>query len=257
MTGGIATGRGAPVSLAVPAGAAAAILTAVVLVPVRETAFGNTNAALVQVVVVSAAGSLGGRRAGIATSVAAAMSYNFFLTRPYLSLHVAAVTDVITIGLLLVVGLVVGSFADRRRRTLDRLRGQTDSTERLERIARLLVSELDHAQLCAAVAAELRDELGLRAARWCPVLGATGLPVLERSGWVGAAVHRYGASGYELPASGVELPVEFAGARLGAFELVPEPGVGVSGEQRRVAVALADLLASALARGAGAQPWLS
>jgi K+-sensing histidine kinase KdpD len=236
---------------ALPGGAFAALILGAAMTPLRETAFGNTNAALLMVVVIAAAASLGGRAAGVVTALTAALSFNFFLTRPYLSVHIADPTDAITVALLVFVGLVIGAFAHRRKRVLAQLRTQTDSTERLERIAQLLVSELTHDQLCEAVAEELREQLELKSARWRPISDPTGLPIMDRTGWVEEPVHRHRGAGFLLPEQGVELPVEFAGARLGAFELVPETGFGVSADQRRVAIALSDLLASALARSSG------
>jgi K+-sensing histidine kinase KdpD len=240
--------------LIAPVGAIAALATAALLSPLRDTAFGNTNAALVLVVVVAAAASLGGRGAGAITALVAALSFNFLLTRPYLSLHVADATDVTSVVLLLVVGLLIGEFARSRAHRLGQLRRSAESTHRLEHIARLMVSDLDQPALCEAVTAEICNELDLADATW-HLHGLSGdRPVMSASGWIddsGTLHHR--AGGFELPATGVELPVSFAGAHLGTIVLAPRPGVGVSAEQRRVAVALADLLASALARGNAAR----
>ena len=74
----------------------------------------------------------------------------------------------------------------------------------------------------------------------------TGLPVLDRTGWIDGGPHRYGRAGFELPAQGVALPVRYGGALLGTLLLRPAPGVGTSPDQRSVAVALADLLAAEL-----------
>ena len=236
--------------LVTPLGGLGALAVAALRTPLRETAFGNTNAALVLVVVVAAAASVGGRRAGAVTAIVAALSYNFLLTRPYLSLHVDDATDLTTVILLLVVGLVVGEFARSRAQRLGDLERSTASTQRLEHIARLLVSDLSEAELCAAVTAEIRQELDVAEATWRPS-DLSGLhPVMTTTGWVdGGAVLRHHEHGFELPADGVELPVAYAGAHLGTIDLTPRAGVGVSADQRRVAVALADLLASALARG--------
>ena len=231
-------------------GGLSALAVAALLTPLRETSFGNTNAALVLVVVVAAAASLGGRRAGAVTAIVAALSYNFLLTRPYLSLHVDDATDLTTVVLLLVVGLVVGEFARSRARRLGQLARSTSSMQRLERIARLMVSDLTEDALCTAVTAEIRAELDVAAATWRPTELSGALPVMSETGWVGGGdVLHHHEGGFELPAEGVEMPVSFAGAQLGVIELVPRMGAGVSAEQRRVAVAMADLLASALARG--------
>lgn len=61
----------------------------------------NANVVLVLVVVLTAALTLGGRGPGMATAVVAAMSFDFFHTRPYLSLNISSQDDVETAGLLL------------------------------------------------------------------------------------------------------------------------------------------------------------
>jgi hypothetical protein len=113
-----------------------------------------------------------------------------------------------------------------------------------------MVSDRSQDDLCAAVSREIADELDVAAATWRPSGLSGDRPVMTESGWVdGGDLLRHHHDGFELPADGVELPVSYAGAQLGTIELTPRPGTGVSPEQRRVAVALADLLASALARG--------
>jgi hypothetical protein len=54
-------------------------------------------------------------------------------------------------------------------------------------------------------------------------------------------------AGFELPEQGCEIPVSGRGRLLGRFVLEPRPGVGVSLEQRVVAVALADQVGATLA----------
>jgi hypothetical protein len=234
--------------LIAPLGAILAIGVAAVMSPLRNTSFGNTNAALVLVVVIAAAASMGGRGAGALTAISAALSYNFFLTRPYQSLHINDTKDVVSVVLLLGVGLVVGEFARSRGRNLGRIKRHAESAHRLERVAAILVTEAGVEQLADAVSAEIQAELNLAEVRWESNF-ATGRPVMERSGWIPATVHRHTGDGFELPRDGVDLPVSFAGARLGTLVLIPQADVGVSVDQRRVALALADLLASGLARG--------
>ena len=232
-------------------GAIAAIAVAALLTPLRETAFGNTNAALVLVVVVAATASHGGRAAGAVSALIAALSYNFFLTRPYLSLHIDHTTDVVTVLLLVVVGLVVGEFARNRFRRDRQLRRTTAGSHRLERVARLMSDGMRGDELANAFAHEIAEELDAREVRWQPGSEPTGLPVIEPSGWIPSSIHHHQAEGFELPADGGELPVLFAGSQVGSMLLTPSPGVGVSIDERRVAVALVDLLGSAIGRNEG------
>lgn len=75
----------------------------------------QTNAALCLVLVVIGAAYTGGRWAGGATAIASAISFAFFLTAPYQSLAIDSTDDVLTTGLLLAVGLAVGTIATSRR----------------------------------------------------------------------------------------------------------------------------------------------
>jgi K+-sensing histidine kinase KdpD len=93
----------------------APVAVAVLLVPIRSDV-DNANLALVLVLVVVAAAILGGRRAGAVAAVVATFSFDFFLTEPYLSMHVESSDDVETVLILLGVGLLVGAVASRGRR---------------------------------------------------------------------------------------------------------------------------------------------
>ena len=78
--------------------------------------FDTTNAALVLTIAVVAVAALGGRAAGVVTALAAVASFDFFHTRPYLSLAIDSREDVETSILLLVVGLLVGTIATAGQR---------------------------------------------------------------------------------------------------------------------------------------------
>lgn len=58
-------------------------------------------------VVVAGAAKVGGRVAGSTAALISAMSFDFFHTRPYLSLKVENTTDLLVMVMLLCVGLVV------------------------------------------------------------------------------------------------------------------------------------------------------
>jgi hypothetical protein len=96
------------------AGPLAAMLLGSVLIPLRERlpASNLTYPFVILIIVVSA---LGGRAAGVVTAVVAALSLNFFLTRPYLTLHIEARQDVIAFGGLAACGLVGAALASPER----------------------------------------------------------------------------------------------------------------------------------------------
>ena len=98
-----------------------------------------------------------------------------------------------------------------------------------------------------SVQAELIGLLSLRDCRYETPPFDSELPVLERNGAI-AGDHRHWIGGeYTLPAQGAEIPVLGRGRSFGRLVLVPDLSVGVSIEERIVAVALADQLGAAFA----------
>jgi hypothetical protein len=74
----------------------------------------------------------GGGLAAILTAVAAALSFNYFHTQPYLSFDVAARQDVISVVLLGAAGVVVGEFGSRatnRARRAARLASEREDVD--------------------------------------------------------------------------------------------------------------------------------
>ena len=226
--------------------ALAPVIVSLVLVPIRSEV-DNANLALILVLVVVAAAIVGGRRAGAVAAIMATLSFDFFLTKPYLSLKVETSNDVETVLILLGVGLLVGAVASRRRRA-ERERDQAaDAIEHVHRVADLVARNAPLVQVADAVRRELRELLSLHdcVLEFPPFLYA--MPRLERGGNVDASEQRWFASGIALSPDGVELPVLERGDETARFVLVGNPEVSVSIEERVAAVALADQLGSALA----------
>jgi hypothetical protein len=232
----------------VAAGALAPIVVGALLVAVRGVA-DNANIALALVVVVVAVGALGGRLTGAVAAITAAVSFNFFHTRPYLSLRIAAADDVETMTLLLVIGLIVGQVAAVARRRAAEARNGREELERLWRIAERAVSVDDPGDLLREAQVELRALLLLQECWWDPRQEPSTLPVLQPAGvFDRGRVHRLVGGDFELPQGGFDVPVRGQGEVLGSFRCVPTAGVGVGPLRRRTAVVLADIVALA-ARG--------
>jgi len=224
----------------------APVVVAVLLVPIRSEV-DNANLALLLVLVVVAAAIFGGRRAGAVAAISATLSFDFFLTKPYLSLKVETSNDFETVLILLGVGLLVGAVASRRRRA-ERERDQAaDAIEHVHRVADLVARDASLDEVADAVTHELRVLLSLHDCflEFPPFLYAR--PRLERGGNVDASEQRWFASGIALSPDGVELPVLERGAETARFVLVGNPDVSVTIEERVAAVALADQLGTALA----------
>jgi two-component system sensor histidine kinase KdpD len=102
-------------------GAFGAFILALVLIPLRELTSAS-NLAFAFVVVTIVVAELGGRAPALVTAVVSAMSLNFFLTRPYLTLLIDDQDDVIAFLALLACGLVAAAFGRRRARSAEAAR---------------------------------------------------------------------------------------------------------------------------------------
>lgn len=97
-------------------GVAASLLIGILIEPFRRT-IGLENVTIVYLATVVVTAVTGGRAAGLFTAIAAALSYDFFLTTPYHSLVINSPAQVITVALLLATGLAAG-LAGRGRQHL-------------------------------------------------------------------------------------------------------------------------------------------
>lgn len=222
------------------------VLVAGALVGIRGEII-NANVALILVIVVLLAAVAGGRGAGVVGAISAALSFDFFHTRPFNSLSINSADDVETTVLLVIAGLVAGEIAVRARRSRVAAEEGRSEISRIHRIAELAARGDDAADVILAVQAELSQLLSLQDCRFEAPPFTSALPELERTGAVNVAVRRYSHGAFELPDDGVSLPVLGRGRLVGRFVLDPTRGVGVSLERRVVAVALADQVGSVLA----------
>lgn len=96
------------------AGPLLAIVLGVALTPFREsTTASNLSFAFVLLTICVAA--FGGRGAGVATALVSALSMDFFLTRPYMSLRIQENHDLVAFAGLTVCGLVAASLGSPQR----------------------------------------------------------------------------------------------------------------------------------------------
>jgi len=224
--------------------AALAIGVAAALVPVR-TELGGANVALLLVMIVVAAATVGGRVAGVVTGLSAAVAFNFFHTKPYLTVRVDAFKDIVTIGLIVIIGFAVGELGVARSRQSAFRRAHLQAVHSLEEVGALVSSGTSVEQVWPVVREALTKVLRLRGVRF-ESEESDPLPMVERDGQVDVADKRFTGQGFALPAQGAALSVDADGRHLGRLVLLPDPRVGVTREQRRAAVALADQLAIAL-----------
>jgi K+-sensing histidine kinase KdpD len=235
------------VAVAVPPGLAAA------LIPIRAQ-LDPTNVALVLVVVVVAVACFGSRMAAAVAALCSAAWFDFFHTRPYLSFTINKHEDLVTAGLLLVTGLVVGELAVRaQQHKAAAVRGSNDIA-RIHGVAELVAAGEPADFVVMAVATELRDLLDLADCSYDPDMKPDPKPLaeIERSGAVHFGQFRWAVDHIGLPGKQVVLPIQSGGRKYGRYLLQPTPGHPLDFDLRVVAVALADQVGAALA-GTGAR----
>lgn len=228
-----------------PLAVGAPIAVGALLVGVRGE-IDSANVALIMVLTVVAVAAFTGRGPAAMAALVAAASYEFFFTRPYLSLRIHSGDDVLTTVILLVIALVVGQVGAVARRRAFETADALEESARLRRVAARLARGESAPDLIAAVTDEVSQLLMLRSCTFEEHPTDASLPVLDRDGHVATTAYKLVDGGFALPDGGVRLPVVGADRELGSLVLVGDPEVGVSLEQRLVAVALADQLASVL-----------
>ncbi len=228
-------------------GIIATLLLAGVLGGVRP-AVEQANAVLLLVLVVIGAAYVGGRVAGVATALAAAVSFDFFLTEPYRSLAIKHPGNVLATVLLAIVGLAVGGIARGRTDARDRATTAGDEIASVHRVTRAAAGGADVHRLVASVEDEVAKALRLAECRFEALPPSPPVPVLEATGRVDAPYVHLG-DGFALPPEGVAIEVRAEGGTLGwLVGRPPSHPTGVSLDRRRAALILADHLGQALAR---------
>ena len=206
--------------------------------------------ALVLAVTVAVAGRVGGREGGVAAALISAVAFNFFHTRPYLSLHIESRADVETVIILLAVGVIVGTVAAREHRYNVSTSEYDDELRSIHQVSVMVADGAEPLAVVGAATDALRTVLHLRACRYEDAPFAATYPSLNRHGSTGGGLATYIATrtGLELPAEGVVLPVRSAGETVGRFVLSPTPGFGVSRHARLAAVVVADHVGTVFGR---------
>jgi two-component system sensor histidine kinase KdpD len=238
-----------------------------VLIPLRSLTSAS-NLAFVFMAFTIVVAELGGRSAAVVTAVVSAMTLNFFLTEPYMSLQINKADDVVAFGALAVCGLIAAAFG-RRREQMSELAGRAgDELQVLDK----LVGRLRAGAPLDDVLDELRKSFGLRA---IVLRDDTERPVAAALGGQAAASMpetdiapdtflpadesrlRFGLRGLRLPEGGGRLWLRAGGgvaggvASLDIWEEDPE-GFGMS-EARTLTIA-ASILGLELARRQSKRP---
>jgi hypothetical protein len=200
--------------------------------------------ALILAITVVAGAQIGGRLGGVLSALMAATSFDFFHTKPYLSLKITDARDIETTVLLLVVGLTVGALADRLRLERMFLREGAKASVAVGRV--LAVAADGRAEdVELSVRAELLELLGLQSCSFTTEMVT--LTTIDRVGTITRSGRVTLGGDFALPVEGVALPVTWNDHCFGYLTAIPVPGAIVMATHRRAAVAMAEVLGLAMA----------
>ncbi len=198
------------------AGCLGSMALGIALIPLR-TLTTASNLAFVFLAFTIVVAELGGRGAALATAVVSAMSLNFFLTEPYLTLTISKPDDVVAFFALAACGLIAAAFGKRRERWSEVADRAGQELEALKR----LVEQLRNGAPLDKILGDLKRSFGL------------GALVLRDAGDRVLAAAPAGASPGSIPETQLSLdtllPADEARVRFGARgPRLPEGGGSLS-----------------------------
>jgi hypothetical protein len=196
-------------------GGVGAIALGILLIPFR-TLTAASNLAFVFLIFTIVVAELGGRTAGLVTAVVSALSLNFFLMEPYLTLTITKPDDIIAFVALAVSGLVAAAFGRQRARSSQLVSRARHELEALEQSAEGLVTgaplegvldNLRRAFRLGGVVLRDGDERLLCAVPPASVARPAPAVALDPRTFLGTpeGVHRLGRRGLRLPEGGGRL----------------------------------------------------
>ena len=241
------------------AGFVVSLLVGVALRPLRESA-GLENVVVVYVIVVALAAAIGGRMAGLATSLSAALAYNWFFTTPYETLRVDSAEQVATVVLLFVAGLLASLGGRATRRARVEAREEADVLQVLTAVNLTAARRGIKADVVAVEALrDLLDARSVRVVRDGPegdlVVASAGqpaddldldrLPHLDEEGRIPSGHRRSVGGTLVLPAEGAVVDLVRRDRRVGALVIIPAEDRPILRETRLGIAAVAHALANA------------
>ena len=181
-------------------------------------------------------------------AIVAAASFDFFFTKPYLTLRIDNAKDFEVTLVLLAVALVAGGTTARTRREKRIALSHDMDVDAIRRVLDV-AGERSVEDVELAVRAELLKLLELSDCTF--TVNQVAVPELGETGGLPGHVFTHRRDGFQLPPHGMAIPVTAAGERVGSLVCSPLPGVGVDLARRRTGVALAHILGLAIVAGAG------
>jgi K+-sensing histidine kinase KdpD len=218
---------------------------AVALIPWRSR-LDTADCALFLVVAIVAVASTGNRVAALVSAFVAALSFDFFLTRPYYSFRISRHQDLITELLLLVVGVAVGELAARGRAHQKAASESRKTVALLHSATESMATGQEPQAVIDHASAELMQLLSLRSCFFTRQHPVNISARITAQGEVMVGTQSWDTDDLGLPTSRVYLPVRAQGWLLGHFVLTPTQGRPVAAQQLLAAVAIADLVGAVL-----------
>ena len=241
-------------------GGLAAIALGAALVPLREWTSAS-NLAFVFLLLTILMAELGGPTAAVVTAIVSAMSLNFFLTVPYLTLMIDKPDDVVAFAALLVCGLVAAAFGRSRARSSAAARRSRHAVETLAQITSALQRGMAKDDVLRRLRAAfelgrivLRDGHDRVVAADPPTADAPA-PAAETLAAdtllePDSVPHRWAARGFRLPRGGGRLRLDTPAGPV-TLELWEGNPDGLGHDARRALTVAAHLLAADLATRRG------
>lgn len=217
----------------------APVAVAAAWVPVRND-LPSTDVALLLVVTVAAAATLGGRSSALIASFAGVVAFDYFDTAPYGRLLIARPRDEVTAAVLLAVGLLIGALAAGRRRYQEDARKGAEDFTVLASAARLASGGEDSGIVIGALAGELTSRLDLEDCEFVAGRPDGDRPSISREAEVTGA-----GPGPARPE--LDLPVWVGDRVVAHFRLRLKPGSVPPPDRLRAAVGIAEQAGAVLA----------
>ncbi len=235
-------------------GGLGAMALGVALIPLRGVTSAS-NLAFVFLAFTIVVAELGGRGAALVAALVSAMSLNFFLTEPYLTLVITKMDDIIAFFALATCGLIAAAFGRRRQRASTGARRARASLEVIDQVVTRLRSgePLDRAlgdlRRCLGVSCvALRNPEGdIMAVTPPEAFPPPARAVLDAMTLVAASEIQPGRRGIRLPAGGAKIALAARDQPLGWLELWNGRAEGFDRDESRVVSIAVSLFESALA----------
>lgn len=216
------------------------------LLYLTRAAFPGPAAALVLVLLVVGASATGDRISGILAAVSSAVGFDYFLTVPYLDLHIADPGDIEVAVMLLVVGFAVNELALWGGRQRAAAGQQAGFIAGIAEAAGLVAAGASDVDVAKTVAGHIQRLLNADRVEYQQRPPTGEEPVVQRDGTLVLDGSELSPQTDGLPSDRpLAVPVTKQGHVVGHFQVtVATQLVRASAEQLRIAVLLADQLAA-------------